>query len=158
MWNRLTGGGGAPSGLALNGTTSKGTPPVEHDVGQRRVLTDENENRRTRLVVLLPGRAFRFPKPGQHSNRRVRPFQDRLRLRAGVFATALGGRQPARLENPAPDIEVTWNLRARRVADGKLRNLHQTGLDGVHQAEVAHHPREWPVGFLAHAAEEVRRG
>ncbi len=56
-----------------------------------------------------------------------------------------------------PDIEVTRDCLPGRVADRKLRNLDQPRLDGINQAEVAHDPRERPIGLLPDFAKEIRR-
>jgi len=53
-------------------------------------------------------------------------------------------------------VEVAGHLASGRVADGKLGNLDEPGLDRVGEAEVAHDPREGPVRVLTHPAEEVR--
>ena len=95
-----------------------------------------------------------LPEAAQHGDWRVRPLQDRLGLGVGPLAAALGRRQLG--QDPLPDVEVARDRRARRVAHRELGNLHQAGLDGVDQAEVADDPRERPVGLLPDPAEEVR--
>src|SRR5437899_6414574 len=57
-----------------------------------------------------------------------------------------------------PDVEVAGNGCASGIADGKLWNLDQTGLDGVDQAEVAHDPGKRAIGGLSDAAEEIGGG
>ena len=56
-----------------------------------------------------------------------------------------------------PDVEVAGNFRAGGIADGQLRNLHQAGLDGVDQAEVADDPGERLIRLLPDATKEIRR-
>src|ERR1017187_8988472 len=131
--------------------------PVEDDVRQGSIFADENEDWRARLTVRLPLGKLGFPQAGAHRNGSVRPFEHGLGFGAGVLAAALGGSKTPWLQNPAPDIEVAWNLGARRVSNCELRNLHQPGLDGVHEAEVTHYPRERAIGLLADPTEEVRR-
>ena len=128
--------------------------PFVDDLGDRRVLADQNEHRRAGFAALGPLRGRGLPEPAQHGDRGVRPLEDRLGLGIGSLAAALGRGQLG--QDPVPDVEVTRDRRPGRVADRELGNLDQPRLDGVDQAEVAHDPRERPVGLLPDPAKEVR--
>src|SRR5438552_3643713 len=85
----------------------------------------------------------------------MRPFQNSLRFRARMFSPALSRRQPPRLKNPAPNVEIPWNLLPCRISHGQLRNLDQSRFYRVHQAEVTDHPWKRPIGSLPNPAKEV---
>src|SRR5439155_11903357 len=54
-------------------------------------------------------------------------------------------------------VEIRRNLRASRVLDRELRNLHESTLDGVDQTEVGHDPREGAPRLRAATVEVERR-
>ena len=49
--------------------------PFVDDLGDRRVLADQDKNRQSRRSRPLPSLGFRFPKPAEHRDRRVRYFK-----------------------------------------------------------------------------------
>lgn len=50
--------------------------------------------------------------------------------------------------DPMPDVEIAGYLFAGCIAYSQLGDFDQTGLDGIDQPEIAHHPRKRPVGGL----------
>ena len=118
------------------------------------ILAHQDKDRRPGLAVLFgPFPAQFVPQPAEHRYRVMRPFEDRFRLRVGLFAAAFGGREPR--QDIPPDIEIAGDLAAGRIAHRELRDLDQAGFDRIRQPEIAYHPREYRVGRDAGTANEI---
>ena len=91
----------------------------------------------------------------------VEGFQGRLQFRRNrqrvQAALGAGARHP--LADVGPQLAELRHLVARQVLrHGYSGELDDAALDGVHQREVAHRPREQGAFWIAGAAQEERRG
>jgi hypothetical protein len=133
--------------------------PVEHELGDRGVRAHDDQHGR-RLAemseLLLVGvvavlvaaieaayRAFENP--------RHRPARC---SEVNVLADLLGQRRI----DLVPQLSVCEALLRSIVVDGDSRHLHDPGLDGVHQREVAHDPREDEALEVTGPLQVIRRG
>ena len=85
----------------------------------------------------------------------MRPFQNRLGLRAATLGAALPRCQLR--QQPCPNVEERRQITPRAVACHQLRHFPQAAFDRVRQAEIRHHPRKYRVRFVAHPAEVIGR-
>src|SRR3954462_9629175 len=55
--------------------------------------------------------------------------------------------------NPAPDIEISCFIGPGDIPRRQLRNLNQTGFNGVEQPEIRDNPRKWLPNFISRALD-----
>src|SRR5439155_24917128 len=68
--------------------------PLVHHSGKLRRFTNKDEHWWSWVFAILrPRPCFFLPQASEHSNRMMRVFENRLGLRIGALATALGRRQ-----------------------------------------------------------------
>ena len=136
--------------------------PVEDQLGDDRVRAHHDQHRRRLAergqaglvagVVLLVAAVQAAQRPFEHLG-----HHPALRPRThvpGPQRAALG----QRWLDVVPQSQVDQLLAGRVVVDGDAGDLHDAGLDGVHQREVADHPREDESLVVSRPLQVVRGG
>ena len=147
----VQGGGGDSRRLLVFGQ------PFVNDFRQFDVFANNNKNRRARVggIVALPLALRFFAHPAQHCDGGVGVSQNRLDIGLAAFAASLAGGEF--FQNPIPNVQITRNVRAGRVAHGHLRDFDQPRFDGVVKVEVADRPRKNLARVFAGGEQVIRR-
>ncbi len=132
---------------------------IINQLGDGGVLTDDDEAWRNGDAALLP----KVEGLGVVTVKRLDGGLEQDGQLQGIEVTGLvpsGFRQADfLLFQGLPEISEHGHFIARNVfRHGDTRQLDDAALDGVHQGEVAHGPREQGSFYVAGATEEKRRG
>ena len=130
---------------------------VEHQLGRGRVVADDDEAGRHLCPRLAPELVDLLVVAVESVQGRLKLHRQIARVQGrGVLAPSLLGHL---LADVLPQVAEVGHVAARNVVgDRHSGQLDDAALDGVHQREVAHRPREErPFGVARSAQEEGRR-
>jgi hypothetical protein len=128
---------------------------IEHELRDRRVLTDDDEAGRHVDAGVCPERERLLVVAVERIERRLQARRQLQRIERFAPAAPL-------LRHVATDVLPQIAEHRHLVAGNVLghrhaRQLDDAALDGVHEGEVAHGPREQRAFGVAGAAQEERR-
>ena len=130
---------------------------VVDQLGGRGVVADDDEAGRHGDLRLLPQFERLFVMTVERLERRLKPRRKGEGIETSGLAAPLLRHV---LADVLPEISKHRHLAAGDVLRHRdARQLHDAALDGIHQREVAHRPREErPLGVARPAQEKRRRG